>query len=130
MQAIELDKRVGDKWEMKTLKELGEEFCPIIQKEFGWDGEYAANDPDGCLEGFSAYWYDKAKYEAPLPDKYWRVICYAVAGASEGHYIHVDLILSHGEPGKLVSLFSGKTFSGGAFAQKVANRCAVLLDVI
>lgn len=47
------------------------------------------------------------------------VACYAVKGASEGYYIHLDVITA--DTGILVPLFTGKTFGGMDFALKVSN---------
>ncbi|MHB8971255.1 MAG: hypothetical protein ACYC4N_12480 [Pirellulaceae bacterium] len=59
------------------------------------------------------------------------IACYPVTGGSEGHYVHVDLICGydHDWTGKILHLFTGKTFLGLAHAQKIANRCAELLRV-
>lgn len=51
--------------------------------------------------------------------------CYAVTGGSEGHYIHVDLILDSPDSYRQVyPLFTGKTFSGIAAAWEIAAFCA------
>ena len=59
------------------------------------------------------------------------IACYAVTGGSEGHYIHVDLICGYDldGTGKVLHLFTGKTFLGLAHAQRIASRCAELLRV-
>jgi hypothetical protein len=49
------------------------------------------------------------------------IACYVVTGASEGHYIHVDLIY-HDNSRQLV--FLGKTFLGAQHAQAIAAKCA------
>jgi len=49
------------------------------------------------------------------------IACYAVTGASEGHYVHVDLIY-HDNSRQLV--FLGKTFQGMQHAQAIAAKCA------
>jgi hypothetical protein len=63
-----------------------------------------------------------AGYEnRPFPDHRW-LACYVVSGASEGHYIHVDAMLTPRE--RPEPLFVGKTFRGFDFATRVANACA------
>ena len=59
------------------------------------------------------------------------IACYPVTGGSEGHYIHVDLVHGYDQDwaGKVLHLFTGKTFLGLAHAQKIAGRCAELLRV-
>lgn len=52
------------------------------------------------------------------------VACFPVTGGNEGHYVHVEVVLSDGSR-KL--LFLGKTFKGMAHAAKIAARCAVAL---
>jgi hypothetical protein len=88
--------------------------------------------------------------EGLLPDEYFNseiansferwpagrwIVCDAVTGNSEGHYIHVAVISGNkaGERDpKTQWLYSivllGKTFQGLEFAQKSANRIAQLLD--
>ena len=53
------------------------------------------------------------------------IACYAVTGASEGHYIHVD-VLNTNKPNHV---FVGKTFKGLEFAVKVASACMTHLPV-
>lgn len=69
------------------------------------------------------------------------IACYAVTGANEGHYVHVDLQCetadsngrwlkpqSRQQPNKMVTVFTGKTFGGRAEAFKIALLVAELLD--
>ena len=63
---------------------------------------------------------------------YRRVAVYAVAGGSEGHYVHVDLhVQSHTEANTLnvVNLMLVKTFMGMSHARQVANTLADALEV-
>lgn len=67
----------------------------------------------------------------PWPRAVW-IACYAVTGGSEGHYIHVDLYMTHyGQFGpseaNVRHLACGKTFLGWEHAWKIAKRCAELL---
>lgn len=60
----------------------------------------------------------------------WRwLACYVVAGNSEGHYIHIDLMRSRGEKGKTeaMSVFTAKTFGGFPLAHEMANAACYLL---
>jgi len=69
----------------------------------------------------------KPKAEAPFPE-FRRLACYAVTGANEGYYVHVDALVPHRDldPPLLqaVPLFLGKTFQGMDFACRVAASCA------
>lgn len=58
--------------------------------------------------------------EIPIPKDWWRVVCYALKGSSEGHYIHIGIIRSEGQ---YHDLFLGKTFQGLEYALKVAGAC-------
>lgn len=60
-----------------------------------------------------------------IPVDFRWVACYPVTGGSEGHYIHVDLILKDGTT--RLPLFLGKTFLGWAKACEIANFCAEAL---
>jgi len=57
-----------------------------------------------------------------IPADFRWVACYPVTGGSEGHYIHVDLILNDGTT--RWPMFAGKTFLGWAKACEIANFCA------
>lgn len=61
-----------------------------------------------------------------LLDQYRWIACYVVAGGSEGHYVHVDLVAGYDREwtGKVLHLITGKTFLGLSHAQKIASRCA------
>lgn len=63
--------------------------------------------------------------EIPIPQDYWRIICFAVTGTSEGHYIHVGAVI---RDGTYQNLFLGKTFQGMDFAQRVTAACATWLS--
>lgn len=70
----------------------------------------------------------------PFPEGYRWIACYPVTGRSEGHYIHVDVMVSHERHRDPFSLpetyeernlvFLGKTFKGFDFAARVAAACA------
>ena len=66
-----------------------------------------------------------------LVESYRWIACHPVTGGSEGHYVHVDLICGYDQDwtGKVLHLFTGKTFLGLAHAQEIASRCAELLRV-
>lgn len=99
------------------------------------DFVYAFDD-----EGFSAcFWTEhdgKKGHEVEWPAHTRFVACYAVTGGSEGHYVHVDAVLScrvdgqayrQGDPQHSVQLFCCKTFRGAAHAQAIAAKFAELL---
>ena len=92
-------------------------------------------EPDGSTcpvidEYFSPGWYTSEKRaNEPVPRARW-IACYAVTGGSEGHYIHVDLIVDGGADGyerHAIPLALGKTFRGMAHAQRIASLCAAFL---
>jgi len=56
----------------------------------------------------------------PIPNDWWRIVCFAVKGTSEGHYIHIGIIRVGGH---YQDLFLGKTFQGLEYALKVAGAC-------
>lgn len=65
------------------------------------------------------------KGDQPFPkDDHW-IACYAVTGASEGHYVHVDIIKDN----KRSLLYLAKTFKGMDHAWKIAARLGELLSV-
>ena len=70
--------------------------------------------------------------DPPLPEHYQWVACYAVTGNSEGHYIHVDVVLNGytmpQERTTVQHIALGKTFCGWDVACLVAAACSKLLD--
>ena len=52
-----------------------------------------------------------------VPQKFWGIACYAVAGRSEGHYVHVDFII---ESGVYQTFMLIKTFQGMDHALAIA----------
>ncbi len=78
------------------------------------------------LEGISQV-YRMFEPQAEFP-RYWRLACYAVTGASEGHYVHVDALVPREDAKppyvEAVPVFLGKTFRGMDFAYRVAAACA------
>lgn len=74
--------------------------------------------PAGGPDGDADY-----RSNPPFPQRA-QVACFAVTGASEGHYIHIGAILRGGQ---LQSLYLGKTFQGWDFAWRVARACAEAL---
>lgn len=103
-------KRVGT----RRLRDILEDMERMLRSELG-DIEYlkvAASLKPG--EGPEATW----------PEDWRWVASYAVTGDSEGHYIHVDVVL---RDGTRRMVFIGKTFGGMDHALKVANACAKVL---
>jgi hypothetical protein len=72
-----------------------------------------------------------ARYEQKLdewPENAWRILCFAVEGGSEGHYVHVDVLLQQPyAPPKYVSMFLLKTFLGLEHALRLSNELTRLL---
>lgn len=88
-------------------------------------------EKDGLLpdEYFSISCSYDYKEDAPFPDNYRWIACYAVTGGSEGHYIHVDILAPlELSPIKTIResklIYLGKTFQGFDFAARVAVACA------
>jgi len=76
-------------------------------------------DPEGGEEYFAL----DATKTGPWPARA-RIVCYAVTGANEGHYVHVGAI--H-DGGRYESLLIAKTFSGADAAWGLARRLATIL---
>lgn len=91
---------------MKTLQEVFNELKKWLKVENLLPEEYFDLRSHQC--------------EMPIPREYWRMVSFAVKGSSEGHYIHIGLILKGGQ---YQDLFLGKTFQGLDYALKVANAC-------
>ena len=55
--------------------------------------------------------------------------CYATTGGSEGHLVHIDILVKDPKGGRpaLQNLVFIKTFQGMEVAQRMANKAAVLL---
>ncbi len=72
----------------------------------------------------SEFKYQKTEDE-DLP-KFRHIACYVVKGGSEGHYLHVDLLM---DEGKRQQLFLGKTLSWSAqTAWETAQAMALILE--
>lgn len=82
------------------------------------------------------YKYDNAKCpDTPTdwPDNLHNIACYAVIGGSEGHYVHVDMVLTANRPNtraQHVCLALIKTFRGMGHAREIAAKCYYLLTGI
>jgi len=74
--------------------------------------------------GFSSAIERKDREQVTWPEKWRWIACYAVTGGSEGHYIHVEVVLSDDTR---ILVFIGKTFQGMAHAFRIANKCAMFL---
>ena len=64
--------------------------------------------------------------DMPFPQTYFRLICFAVTGGSEGHYIHVGVVQ---KDEKYQDLFLGKTFLGYGKACEIAQIIGLILMV-
>ena len=103
----------------KTLQEVCDHLNSELKKQDLDPDEYGMD----ILLGYSR------KGEL-IPPHDW-IVCYAVTGGSEGHYIHVDAVSRQpglGQPGKRYALFLGKSFQGMEFAYRVAKACADILE--
>ena len=66
------------------------------------------------------------------PSEAYRLIVFPVTGASEGHYIHVEILCQSTKAGALGThelLFLCKTFSGWDQAWGIAKMVGSILDV-
>ena len=117
-----------------TMDDLAEACRQVLGRNY-----HCPNAPELTHEGLSRM------YEYGLPGRpavtgntriedipRWRWLAvYAVEGANEGHYVHVDLILN-GEnygPHQVYSLFLVKTFAGKDVAIEIARRLATVLPI-
>lgn len=102
---------------MKTVQEVFDELKVRLEAEGLVPDEYFSIGVDYSLSG-------KKYGETPIPSDYWRIICFAVRGSSEGYYMHVGLILKGGQ---YQDLFLGKTLREGAdgvnYANQVVSAC-------
>jgi hypothetical protein len=78
--------------------------------------------------GFSDHSDWDKEVPAIWPELY-RLACFPVRGGSEGHYVHIELIIPTNESGKreAVCISFAKAFQGMEFAGRVAAACARLL---
>lgn len=107
---------------MKTLQEVFDELEARLEADGLLPDEYFSISPDyELMKGNQGKGYD----EIEIPERYWRVVCFAVKGTSEGYYVHVGVILVGGQ---YQNLFLGKTFQGLDYALKVANACTRHLE--
>lgn len=64
------------------------------------------------------------------PKDVWRVVCFAVEGSSEGHYVHVDTYVKapNEQELKVSTVFLLKTFLGMEHALRLSNELTRLLS--
>lgn len=137
-----------DDWDAHTMLGYGREGCrkvvPLSQDFEGRTlrdvGDYLAlltcdYDHEGGMGPCSSFDPTTAR---TWPERYWRIVAYAVAGSSEGHYLHVDALCppvdaeGHAVQGNLrvIRMFQGKTFAGASVAANIASRCAFVLGLV
>jgi hypothetical protein len=81
--------------------------------------EYATISSDARLEHKLEEW----------PDDVSRIMCYAVRGGSEGHYVHVDVVVSKPyEKPEVIGIFLIKTFLGMDHALRLSNVLTQIFD--
>jgi len=102
---------------MKTVQEVFDELKARLEA----DGLL----PDEYFMVSSKYRYSDEYREIPVPKDWWRVVCFAVKGTNEGHFIHIGIIMAGGQ---YQDLFLSKTFQGLEYALKVANACTRHLE--
>ena len=96
--------------EGKTVREVAEALSTRIR-----GAEYVAPAPSGT--------------DAPWPNGARWIACYAVAGANEGHYVHVDAIHTHPYGRAVVQqLLIVKVLTGREHALAIAAVCTRVLQ--
>ena len=88
--------------------------------EYRFDYEYLTLDHKWLYDGGTS------KDECPEVIGF---ACYATTGGSEGHLVHIDILVKDPNGGRpaLQGLVFIKTFQGMEVAQRMANKAAVLL---
>jgi len=88
-------------------------------------------ETEGFLDEYFSPGHDYPRGAENQPiGNFWRIICYAVTGGSEGHYVHVEIVRERGEDANRIDCLAlGKTFRGWDHAWAMAKRCAELLGV-
>lgn len=123
-----------------TLKEDGSETGYIKRRCGRPVGDIAedltkayADDPDyrfdyEYLTLDHSYKYSDGSPEDECPEGV-GFACYATTGGSEGHLVHIDILVKDPNGGRpiLQGLVFIKTFQGMEVAQRMANKAAVLL---
>jgi hypothetical protein len=103
---------------MKSVQEVYDELKARLKADDLLPDDYFQISSD--FRYSDEYWGKKLN-EIPMPQHYWRIIAFAVKGASEGHYIHIGVILN----GQYQDLFLGKTLQEGEdglnYAMQVVN---------
>lgn len=121
----------------EVFRDLHRELDRIECPKCGWsdyreEGVYCKPCPEcreetECFidEHFSLHLFPRDEADRPIkPHK--QIVCYAVTGGSEGHWVHVEFE-REGEPNECWAI--GKTFRGWDHAWEMAKRCAELLGV-
>lgn len=103
------------KLEGRTLKEIEQDLIDALGRD-KYNGVH-------MMEYFTANNYE---IQDLFPKDYRWIACFPVTGGSEGHYIHVDLIL---QDDKRLNVFLGKTFQGLGHAIEIAAKLARLMGV-
>jgi hypothetical protein len=143
---------VSDLLEGETLGEVDEPHCPVpvevYRRVLGRDGKptgylkrdhyrkvrevrddlmkylrHQGLDPE-ALDYFSAFTTGGGEHR--WPERYRRIVCFAVTGSNEGWYVHVGCL---DDENNLETLIMGKTFVGMRHARLVADACADALGV-
>ncbi|MFH1921776.1 MAG: hypothetical protein ABIP48_18075 [Planctomycetota bacterium] len=126
----------------EAFRDLYRELDRIDCQKCGWSdyrkpGDYCNPCPEcgeetvGFIDEYFSIGHDHPRGAEDQPiGQFWRIICYAVTGGNEGHYVHVEIVREKGLPGEQIdTLALGKTFRGWDHAWTMAKRCAELLGV-
>ena len=106
---LELVRRKGCRELWGKVKTVLEHYVPTWEDQFDYIGVSTGNSNE----------------EKEIPD-FVRMFCFVVAGASEGYYLHLEIIRKDGQDS---NLFLGKTFLGAKPAWEVAAAISTILGL-
>lgn len=103
----------------RTIKEVYDDLVSRLKAEDLLPDEYFS------ISSYDVVSWKRGDLEFP---RFRFIACFPVTGASEGHYIHVGVLVERTDVKpplvELVPIFIGKTFQGFDFAAAVAAACA------
>ena len=101
------------------IKDLNAALARMPWDDQGWSGDY-----DGFSPSYKSHSVSDDAVPFMWPAQWHWISVYAVTGASEGDYVHIDVI---GRDGSREMMACYKTFGGRQQALQIANRTAILL---
>jgi len=103
----------------QIIKDLNAALAKMPWDDQGWSGDY-----DGFSTCFKNLSLSDVDHPFMWPAEWSWISVYAVTGANEGDYVHIDVIRRDGSREMMATY---KTFGGRQQAQQIANRTAILL---